>query len=100
MKKTFFSVSSTILREKRRPILKQVFTHSLLRISVVVVVVVVGVVVVEVGLIGTRGLFRLPEPSAPEPERDFNLPKVCSHSDSALSQCVRYDTHDNAVTTM
>jgi hypothetical protein len=48
--------------------LKQVFTHSPLRISVVVVVVVVvvvGVVVVEVGLIGTRGLFRLPEPSAP-----------------------------------
>ena len=79
--------------------LKQVFTHSLLRISVVVVVVV-GVVVVEVGLIGTRGLFRIPEPSAPEPERDFNLPKVCSHTDSALSQCARYDTHDNAVTTM
>ena len=74
--------------------------HSLLRISVVVVVVVVGVVVVEVGLIGTRGLFRLPEPSAPEAERGFNLPKVCSHTDSALSQCVRYDTHINAVTTM
>jgi len=38
---------------------KRDFTHSLLK-SVVVVVVVV-----EVGLIGTGALFRIPEPSAP-----------------------------------
>ena len=49
----------------------QVFTHFLLLIFVVVDVVVV----VEVGLIGTPGLFRLPEPSAPEPEKGFQLAK-------------------------
>ena len=55
---------------------KQAFTHSLLLISVVaVVVVVVVVVVLEVGLIGTGGLFRIPEPSAPEAEKRFQLAK-------------------------
>ena len=53
---------------------KQAFTHSLLLISVVAVVVVV-VVVLEVGLIGTGGLFRIPEPSAPEAEKRFQLAK-------------------------
>ena len=49
----------------------QIFTHFLLLISVVDFVVVV----VEVGLIGTPTLFRLLEPSAPEPEKGFQLAK-------------------------
>ena len=104
LKKTFFSVSSTILREKRRPMVTQVFTRFLL-ISVVVVVVVVAVVVVVFvvveGLIGTPALFRLPEPSAPEPEKGFQLAKsVCTNSAIVCEQTVLnnvLDTHTNTM---
>ena len=50
----------------------QIFTHFLLLISVVDFAVVA---VVELGLIGTPTLFRLLEPSAPEPEKGFQLAK-------------------------
>ena len=100
LKKTFFSVSSTILREKRRPMVTQVFTRFLL-ISVVVVVVVF--VVVE-GLIGTPALFRLPEPSAPEPEKGFQLAKsLCTNSAIVCVQTVLnnvLDTHTNTMSYM
>ena len=83
-------MSSTILREKRRPMVKQAFTHSLLLITVVAVVIVVTVVfvVLKVGLIGTGGLFRIPEPSAPEAEKRFQLAKsLFTHWHCFVTMC-------------